>query len=1212
MHIRKLEIHGFKSFPDRTTLHFGPGISGVVGPNGCGKSNVLDAVKWCIGEQSPRALRGQVMEDVVFNGAEGRPPMSLAEVSLTLLAGAQPFPGDWARFEEVRITRRMTRGGPSEYLLNQERVRLRDVHDLLLDTGAGARFYAFIEQGRIGGIVESTPEQRRALLEEAAGISRFKARRAETLTRLEATLDNLQRSSHVLQDFEVRLERLGRQVEQAARYRRYRAIARQGALVIALVRAGGLIADRRVLARDQQEGARALETAGRDLNRREGDLVRDREAVELQERRVGGIRDRLASLEASRREHESARLYQDREAADLEDRAERLAGEVRVGLERNERAVMERDAASARATASAEQLSRREADLAVLEEKDRVARARVEEAGQEVARARRRVADTHTDAERARARREGLELQVQEATEALDRLLREQASACEEAERLAHDRIGTEAEHVAATARLGASAAALAEARLALEAASAGARASVEARRAAEQASAAADRDQAAAEGLRTSLEALEARHEGVSDAPRAILERVEGAWLVAEEVEVPGDIVAGLSAVLGDRVDAVALARREDLGPAIEAARGGTAWVVLPGGSSPSPAGLAGRVAGTERARAALARLLGPVEVADDLEAALVHQASNSTVVTGAGDLVLPGGVLRLGGPGTGAGSAVLGRRQALREAEEACARAGDRAEAVRAAALGAAQEAQGALETEDAARTALTAAQEAHRLEELEASGLGHRVRACTEAEERHQRRLQDLAARIEGGTARRAELETALDEAGSDREASTARDRDAQAALEAAEAVLDALGAARSAALQQVQALREEVAALRERVRAEEQARTAAEQAVATFTEAVERARAESVRVASRQRDLADQVAATEAAIVQVAEAQAQASAEVEEERRRLQALREAAARTEEAVARARDVRERAERVLGDLEARLRETRALLEALKRSMEEDQGVSLAGLLDRLDKNGQLVIPHGLSDDARLPLDVRRLPPVEDLVITPGDLAAPDLARTWTEATERARRRLEALEDVNLTAVEEYLEVLHRTEEIRCQRADLEATVAEIRDALARVNRTCRERFRETYQAVDAHFRDLYARLAGGGEARLVLTDEEDLLETGVEIVASPPGKRLKTLGLLSGGENAVVAIALLFALFRVRPSPFCLLDEVDAPLDEANGARFNALLREMSRTSQFVVITHNRKTMEAADILYGVTMPDPGVSRLVTVEVR
>jgi chromosome segregation protein len=236
----------------------------------------------------------------------------------------------------------------------------------------------------------------------------------------------------------------------------------------------------------------------------------------------------------------------------------------------------------------------------------------------------------------------------------------------------------------------------------------------------------------------------------------------------------------------------------------------------------------------------------------------------------------------------------------------------------------------------------------------------------------------------------------------------------------------------------------------------------------------------------------------------------------------------------------------------------------------------------------------------------------VRDLPEAEDLRVTPGLLEHEATIRHWVDALAAARAEIGRIGEVNLTALSEYGEVLERYQQLDAQRADLEESVETIRKAIAKINRTCRDRFRETYELVDGHFRSLYPRLVGGGQARLHLTDEEDLLETGVEIHVQPPGKRMQNLTLLSGGEKAMTAIALIFALFRVKPSPFCLLDEVDAPLDEGNGARFNDMLREMSALSQFIVITHNKKTMEAVDTLYGVTMPDPGVSRLVTVRIN
>jgi chromosome segregation protein len=1212
MLIRKMEIHGFKSFPDRVVFHFSEGISGVVGPNGCGKSNVLDAIKWCIGEQSPRELRGAAMEDVVFNGSDARAPMNISTVSLTFVAGDRPFSGEWARFDEVQVTRRLTRGGGSEYRINQQRVRLKDVQELFLDTGVGSRYYSFIEQGRIGAVIAASPQDRRALVEEAAGTSRFKARRSETLSRLDATLQNLERSVHVVEELELRLEQVGKQVDRAARFRRLRAIVRQASLLLAVAKYSGLMADRRALGRDRRQAQLELEQRERAQQRAATDLTRDREQAEVVEGVVGGLRDRLAELEATRRELESARQYQDRERADLDERAQRLAAQVleadkrirEIGeeLERCEARLSENQAAVAQASQAVEsqrsavqEIERRLAGLRGVREQQR-----------------REHVERRTALERARARCDSLASQDRQLKADLQGQERELDTARGDTERLARALAEAEALRTQGQERLASTLATLKEAEAALGAL-------VESLRAAqlERSEADAVLQQAQREHDRhrvrlESLEDLHARHEGLTDASRAVLSRVEGSFAVAEELEVAEALLGPLADAMGERADVVVVERVEQLTQAIELAQGGSAWILLldPDAAIPEQ-GLAARVGGTARARRALGALLGTCELVDDLEQALARAREGRSALTPQGLLMAPSGLVRIGRSG-GASRAVLGRRRALLDARaqvDASRITLDQAQARREARV--AQEQQ-QRELRAQQQQQVEQARQEHRRAELEATGLAHRVRACADAEQRQRRLLAELEQRAGKQQGRAASLEEQLAAAREDRKQAEQATQEATEALTRAESASRDVAEEYAASAAELGRLREEQVAVHGRVENARQARDAAQRALQQSREVVVRAQEESERIAARKHELGDQVQETEKSIEEVAAKQETVSGKLAHERRNLTEARRRVSRCEDLLAQSREAREAAAAAVQKLEIELQDARTRIDLLKKQAEEDLGVSLPGQLDRLDKNGQLIIHHGLEDEGDLPLELARLPAVDILVVQPRHLEDEAFIEEWNERLERTRKRLENLGDVNLTAVEEYLDLKARHEELMGQRMDLEATVAEIRSALARINRTCRERFSSAFEEVNGHFLALYERLSQGGKARLVLTDEEDLLETGVDILAQPPGKRLRHLNLLSGGEKALVAISLVFALFRVRPSPFCVLDEVDAPLDEGNGARFNDLLRDMASESQFIVITHNKKTIECADTLYGVTMQDAGVSRLVTVRVH
>jgi chromosome segregation protein len=1213
MLIRKMEIHGFKSFPDRVVFHFSEGISGVVGPNGCGKSNVLDAIKWCIGEQSPKELRGSAMEDVVFNGSDARAPMNIASVSLTFVAGDRPFAGEWARFDEVQITRKLTRGGGSEYRINQQRVRLKDVQELFLDTGVGSRFYSFIEQGRIGSVIAASPQDRRALVEEAAGTSRFKARRSETLRRLDATLENLERSVHVVEELELRLAQVGKQVDLAARFRRLRAIVRQASLLLAVAKYSGLMADRRALGRDRRTAQLELEQRERALQRAAGDLTRDREQAEVVEGVVGGLRDRLSELEATRRELESARQYQDRERDDLDDRAQRLAVQVREAEQRIRETGEELQRCQA-------QLEHNQAAVALATQAVDDQQATVREIDQRLQglrsvreRQRRDHVERRGKLERLRARCDSLASQSRQLVADLQGQERQLDTARLDTERLARASAEAEALRTQSQELLGVTQQAVQQAEEALAGLQEGLRAAQQARSEADvqlqRAQRDHDRDRARAE----SLEDLHARHEGLTDASRAVLGRVEGSFAVAEELEVADELLEPLGSAMGERTDVVVVERAEQLAAAVELARGGSAWILLLTADAPLPErGLAARVGGTERARRALGALLGDCEQVDDLDQALARARQGCSSLTAQGVLMAPSGLARVGGQKGGASRAVLGRRRALRDARERAEASGEALQGAQGLREELAQREQVQREARAAQQQRVEAARQDHRRAELEATGLVHRVRAATDAEQRQRRLLQELEQRAGQQQGRAASLDDQLTSAREERKQAEQDATEAAESLARAEAASREVAEEYAAAASEAGRLREELVAVNGRVETARQARDAAERAMRQSREVVARAQEESERVAARKLELGEQVQETEKSIDEVAAKQEQVSGKLAHERRNLVEARRRVTRCEDLLNAAREAREAAATAVQKLELELQDARTRIDLLKKQAEEDLGISLPGQLDRLDKNSQLIIHHGLEDEGDLPLELSRLPAVDVLVIEPRHLDDEEFIGEWAARLERTRKRLENLGDVNLTAVEEYLDLKARHDELMGQRMDLEATVTEIRSALARINRTCRERFSAAFEEVNGHFLALYERLSRGGKARLVLTDEEDLLETGVDIMAQPPGKRLRNLNLLSGGEKALVAISLVFALFRVRPSPFCVLDEVDAPLDEGNGARFNDLLRDMASESQFIVITHNKKTIECADTLYGVTMQAAGVSKLVTVRVH
>ncbi len=1213
MRIRKLELQGFKSFPDRTSFVFDAGVSGVIGPNGCGKSNIVDAVLWCLGEQSPRVLRGRSMEDVIFAGSADRAPTSFAEVSITFEAGDIPFPGDWAHMAEIQIARRLYRDGHSEYYLNQQRVRLRDIHDLFLDTGISNRMYCVIEQGRIGEIVNAKPEQRRSLIEEAAGISRYKVRKKEAEEKLGETLGNLERVSEVSEELGKRVRSLERQVGNATRYRRLRCRVRQGELFLGLARFAGLAGDRKALGDQLREAQTEEENLIRRGAQREAEIAAIRASLEGREATVGRLRDRLAEVEASRRESESARQYQGRESAELTRRLETLG-------QQEARAAKEHADATRLLQETLAEKAKIEASLLAGEQRLEGARQEAESAERALQERRRRIEDGKaailgrvTELTRARTGREGLAARRAELEGRLVEARKRQGdhsadlSALDGATKVAAE------EERAASQRLLAARAAIEEAKKELERREKGRGAAAAEVKRAQEALSAEERKEHALRARLESLSQMQARHDGVEDGVRAALAVPGVIGALSTQLDVTEADEAALGVALGEALDAV-LVPDERTAIAARAAAKGRAVIVRIDGVRPPGSGFAARIQGTEAGRAALGRLLGAVAECPDLARALAHQSgTGEPAISACGAFVDRRGAVIVG-PHSGPGALLLARR---REINRLSAELTTQVEHVHAREAGlalATADLDAATAEVEAGRGKVEAARVAASEAELAARDAGHAHRERIKEQERAAAAARQIAreeADLVAALADCSKKDQSLGEAVQQAEAALSK---VEETLKADQVALPGEDAAASRAREALSQLRAEVATLRERVVGLRRTEASAQSASAASERQVQTCQSESATARERLGVLREDDQRLGELLGKLGAEEAELQRSLEEERERVRAER---ASLQEAEARIKDLRERREAAIQrrvDLERQMADIREEINRIRETLDERYQVSVAAMLDRLDRDGHVVLEvDEAAQGPRIPDDDgnrwKNIEPVEDLRVTLASLDDAEFIQGWVDRLQAAREKLKSLGDVNLVAVDEYVEVAAEFATLEKQRADLDESVKSIRQTIARLNRTCRERFRETFDRVDAYFRELYPRLVGGGQARLALTNEEDLLETGVDIYVQPPGKRLVHLSLLSGGETAMTAIALLFSLFREKPSPFCLLDEVDAPLDEGNGARFNGLLREMAAGSQFIVITHNKKTMECMDTLYGVTMPAPGVSKLVTV---
>lgn len=1230
MRIKSLEIHGFKSFVDKMRFEFRPGITGIVGPNGCGKSNVVDAMRWAMGEQSPRRLRGKGMEDVIFAGSDARAPVGMAEVVLRFDNADGLAPAAYAAFTEIQVARRLYRSGESEYLINKAPCRLRDVQDFFRDTGIGTRGYTIVEQGQIAGIVSAKPEDRRYLIEEAAGIGKYKARRQEAERKIEATDHNLVRVNDVLGEIKRQIGSLERQARKAARYKRMKETQRLLEVSLAADERRELAA--RIESEAEQLVQRRDEIFALDAKAAERELALEQRRIELaeRERALDADTEVLVALRSGIKELESRIGYERREREALAE----------MNTARREDVVrLEGQLAEARADADRARAELGELEGALDAEAEAIAAAQARVRGHEEAH---RALEVERDAANGAlvdvltrvARSEDRLAALADRAAAIDRRLRvadtdlelgsHEESRAQDDERGLADGLRT----LLAERDRGMEAL-----RGAIERNEGAAR---EARECAARAQAARERCESRRARLASLREVIE-RREDLGAATRHLLEQGEGSrdafglLAVARDVlDADREIEAAVEAVLADRADALVVRELREALAAVEALRAADAGrgVFLARregdfgsyGFVPLGQRLLERVRPRPGFEAVALALLGNVYVVGDLDEAIgVYGAGRipATFVTPRGDLLTPDGAVRGGGAGVGTG--LLARVREVRELElevEAleleAKRASDAYEARESAAHLAADQLENLRNRHHSAALALAS-------HEKDLERARDRVKSLGVSQETRSLERSGLLREGEEVAAELARVEAALVEARTLR-------GERQGALDALGLRLGATGrelardqAALSARRVEHAGRVEKRDGLRETLRRAE--------TTARETEAWIARRSAEIAVSEARRDeLASGIAEAEVALA--ARLRDEEAARLSSEAKREAYEREAeAVRDLEGAARALRTTAAARRdEAGRAELALRETELRLQHLEQGVSERWSVDLATWTPPAPDEAVVAPPAGGAGEAAAPCadadlaaSVAPARPAAELAddepaLTPL-MAAALLALPMAERRTRledVRRRLEALGDVNLGAIEEHEELAERQRFLAEQKADLESTLASLREAIQRINRTSRRRFQETFEAVNARFVENFPRLFRGGKATLQLTDEQDVLEAGIEIMASPPGKRVQNVNMLSGGEKTLTAVALLVSVFQVRPSPFFLLDEVDAALDDANVGRFNEIVKELARESQFLVVTHNKRTIEIADILYGVTMEEKGVSKLVAVELH
>ena len=1163
MRLRKIRLAGFKSFVDPTTIEFPGAIVGVVGPNGCGKSNVIDAVRWVMGEISARSLRGDTMADVVFNGSRSRKPVSRASVELVFDNLDGRAGGRFAAYNEIAVRRQLVREGQSTYWLNGTRCRRRDVMDVFHGTGLGPRSYAIIEQGTISRIIEAKPDDLRDVIEEAAGISRYKERRRETENRMRHTVENLDRLNDLREELARRLAHLKRQATLAEKYRELKAAQRELEAEHLALQWRAHDEEARRNARHVANQQSRLDAALAGQRRIELELERARathvEATDTYNRGYRNVLDAGAEIARTEESIQSIRRRRDELAGTLRQETERLeAARLQIEAERGQREELAgRLAVDAPALAELhERSSAAYRELGDVEEDVTMVQAELEgviEREREPARA--------VHAEQAGIRhRESSIGELEERARALggergaldpDSLVRETMPIRDRLEATERELAVAEAEQ----SRAHGSVRRLREAVHAAEKALHDTRELLGQHRG-RVASLDALQQEALGAGAGAFAEWLEAR--GFADAPRlAQAMRVAPGWEHAVE------------AVLGVRLQAVrADAFETVVADASETLVQGTFTAVDASLPDRTAAGSAGGLA-TLRSKAEtpwpVGDLLDGVFCAANPDEALgvrSRLAPGESVITPKGVWIGPNWLhVRRGGAGE---YGVLERERALESLGREIERAGED-ESARTHAV---HEHSGELRV---AEEAYAAAQRSHNEGHRRCTALRSELAARTAEAERTSRRSAELDAELSDIVSRMvAERE----------ELSSARAR-----LEHSSSELSSLTAERAQCEDRRRERREQLARARERWQGLQRDAHALELRVEGMSTRLRASEEESGREQRRLGEIEERCGALRGAFEETEAPLAEATAVLDEKLARRASLeslmREARADVERVEAGVRGTDEERQRQV----AQVNGEREALERLRVESQETL-VLRKTVEERLDAAGQVLA---------------------SLLDRVGDEAG---IGEWAEKLAAMERRIARLGPINLAAIDEHEQQAERKRYLDAQHADLDEALATLDAAIQKIDRETRTRFRETYERINDGLGTMFPRLFGGGNAALQLTSE-DLLGAGVTVMARPPGKRNASIHLLSGGEKALTAIALVFAIFELNPAPFCLLDEVDAPLDDANVGRFRELVQEMAKRVQLVLVTHNKITMEIAGQLIGITMNEPGVSRLVAVDV-
>ena len=1176
-------MSGFKSFVDRTIVQFEEGITGVVGPNGCGKSNIVDAIRWVMGEMSAKHLRGSEMSDVIFNGCDSRAPTGMAQVFLTFDNSDGRAPAEYASYSEIQIGRRLYRSGESEYFINKTPCRLKDIIDLFLGTGVGTKAYSIVEQGMVGHIVSAKPEERRMLIEEAAGISKFKSRKEAALRKMESTRANLARLGDILGELTRQINSLNRQAKKAERFQKASDELKVRELALAATKHRSMRGELEKLASDNEKLRELEASSSAELSGYEAELEARRLKLAEAEAELDGVQQDLYRAQHAIKLAEAEITHRTKERQSITELSEQSSAELSSLRERRasideqiEKANASLALADLKLAGSSDVVGALDSDVESLRVKVSSLKDRCDELKGQIISDDASIANANSSLEHLERRHIDVTGRIARDQAEIDAIDGRREALSGEISRHERDLDGSRQLKFKLSEESESAVAELEEQRGLL---------------AASEENLASLREEVSGRRQRlASLRELRKNLEGYRDGVRAVLsrtdasgEKLEGVLgTVSEFIETDAEFEPALGAVLGEKLQYVVVKSHEEGVEAIDylrsAAAGRSAFIPLSvrgGGSAgeePAGEGVVGPISGLVRFaddyRGICEHLLRDVVLVDDLKRALELWGTGSyerTFVTRDGCVVDPSGVVT-GGAASGVEEQLIAQKRRMKEIEEELSTMGGELTVA---------------EGETAKlRDRVKSIEE--RVENLKRDAHGKELHLL--GQERDLARVRDELARYEGERDRLSVETAALAEELSqiERERAEARmritqhsgDRErASAELKSAQEELSSLAGDLSRRERELIDLKVELAQAEERQSSISREMSSLLEAKIEAELGIDRRKGELALAGSRLVILAR---------------------ETEDLRAGLDLSIRSVGKLEESQ---RVLKERYDELAGGLRDRELEIREIRrrhdEALAAFHETD--------LRLMEHRGKMqYMTDGIRERYHL-----------DLASAEAEYARDDLDLEAEEAAvAELKDRVEKIGPVNVDAIKEFEELSQRHEFLSRQNEDLTASLDNLQKAIAKINRTSRQRFRRAFEEVDAQFQALFPKLFRGGQARLMLTDEENLLETGVEIIAQPPGKKLQSITLLSGGEKALTAVALVFSIFLIKPSPFCLLDEVDAPLDDANVDRFNDLIRSMTGRSQFILITHNKRTMELADLLYGVTMEERGVSKMVSVK--